>query len=129
DCDDGGLGADYSLCQLGTDCFDCGARLISPHPPPITPQGFPPHPDSESNPEGVAVIAPPTTSPGFSPNPDSGSNVGTVAGIAVAGALLVAVLADAARRRRRMKSDGVEVPDNRIPQSTVSVISHQHSEA
>ena len=26
DCDDGGPGSDYSLCTLGTDCDDCGAR-------------------------------------------------------------------------------------------------------
>ncbi len=26
DCDDGGPGADYDLCDLGTDCADCGPR-------------------------------------------------------------------------------------------------------
>lgn len=26
DCDDGGPGSDYSLCELGTDCADCGPR-------------------------------------------------------------------------------------------------------
>ncbi|MBX3248350.1 MAG: hypothetical protein KF901_14315 [Myxococcales bacterium] len=26
DCDDGGPGADYSLCEYGTDCDDCGPR-------------------------------------------------------------------------------------------------------
>ena len=26
-CDDGGPGASYSLCELGTDCGDCGPRL------------------------------------------------------------------------------------------------------
>jgi hypothetical protein len=26
DCDDGGPGSDFSLCELGTDCFDCGPR-------------------------------------------------------------------------------------------------------
>jgi hypothetical protein len=25
-CDDGGPGADYSICDLGTDCNDCGPR-------------------------------------------------------------------------------------------------------
>jgi len=25
-CDDGGLGSEYSLCDLGTDCTDCGVR-------------------------------------------------------------------------------------------------------
>jgi hypothetical protein len=27
-CDDGGLGADYSVCELGTDCTDCGPRTV-----------------------------------------------------------------------------------------------------
>lgn len=26
DCDDGGPGSDYSFCELGTDCADCGPR-------------------------------------------------------------------------------------------------------
>jgi len=26
ECDDGGVGAHYALCQLGTDCNDCGSR-------------------------------------------------------------------------------------------------------
>lgn len=26
DCDDGGPGSDYSLCEYGTDCTDCGPR-------------------------------------------------------------------------------------------------------
>ena len=26
DCDDGGVGSEYSICELGTDCIDCGAR-------------------------------------------------------------------------------------------------------
>jgi hypothetical protein len=25
-CDDGGLGSDFALCPLGTDCADCGPR-------------------------------------------------------------------------------------------------------
>eukprot|EP00931_Biecheleriopsis_adriatica_P004154 TRINITY_DN105866_c0_g1_i1.p1 TRINITY_DN105866_c0_g1~~TRINITY_DN105866_c0_g1_i1.p1 ORF type:complete len:1110 (-),score=271.80 TRINITY_DN105866_c0_g1_i1:163-3492(-) len=28
-CDDGGAGSDYSLCDLGTDCNDCGTRAIT----------------------------------------------------------------------------------------------------
>jgi len=27
DCDDGGVGADYSLCRLGTDCNDCCTKI------------------------------------------------------------------------------------------------------
>ena len=33
-CDDGGPGADYSYCNLGTDCYDCGSRGLPPSPPP-----------------------------------------------------------------------------------------------
>ena len=29
DCDDGGPGAEYSLCSLGSDCQDCGSRVMS----------------------------------------------------------------------------------------------------
>jgi serine protease len=29
DCDDGGAGADYSLCSYGTDCFDCCTKVPS----------------------------------------------------------------------------------------------------
>ena len=28
DCDDGGDGAEYSICPLGSDCRDCGARAV-----------------------------------------------------------------------------------------------------
>jgi hypothetical protein len=28
-CDDGGPGADFSLCRIGTDCADCGSRNAS----------------------------------------------------------------------------------------------------
>jgi len=29
ECDDGGPGADYSVCDCGTDCYDCGTRSSS----------------------------------------------------------------------------------------------------
>merc|ERR1711881_321463 len=29
DCDDGGPGWEYTLCELGTDCTDCGARAAA----------------------------------------------------------------------------------------------------
>jgi hypothetical protein len=28
DCDDGGPNSDYSFCDLGTDCGDCGPRFV-----------------------------------------------------------------------------------------------------
>jgi len=54
DCDDGGPGAEYQLCDLGTDCADCGPRfgdppsasppLTSPVPSPPSPSPQPPSP-------------------------------------------------------------------------------------
>ncbi len=35
ECDDGGAGARTSLCGLGTDCVDCGARAPLPPPDPM----------------------------------------------------------------------------------------------
>ena len=35
-CDDGGPGAEFTLCSFGTDCNDCGDRM-SPSPPPPSP--------------------------------------------------------------------------------------------
>jgi len=36
DCDDGGPGAEYGICGIGMDCFDCGDRgTLPPNPPPI----------------------------------------------------------------------------------------------
>ena len=34
DCDDGGPGAEYAECDLGTDCTDCGVRYFAPPSPP-----------------------------------------------------------------------------------------------
>jgi len=38
-CDDGGAGAEYSDCIRGTDCTDCGPRIM---PPPPSPPAVPP---------------------------------------------------------------------------------------
>eukprot|EP00966_Prymnesium_polylepis_P094664 2191154-Prymnesium_polylepis.1 len=46
DCDDGGPGSEYTLCNFGDDCIDCGPRPATdgarcaptpPPPPPIDP--------------------------------------------------------------------------------------------
>ena len=37
-CDDGGPGAEYSNCAEGTDCIDCGTRLMPPAPPKSPPE-------------------------------------------------------------------------------------------
>lgn len=33
-CDDGGPGSSYSICECGTDCFDCGERTKRVGPGP-----------------------------------------------------------------------------------------------
>ena len=43
-CDDGGPGAEYSDCALGTDCQDCGPRYNNPPTPPPSPPTSPPPP-------------------------------------------------------------------------------------
>ena len=44
DCDDGGQGSEYSLCEICGDCADCGPRASSlcVHPPPPAPSPPPP---------------------------------------------------------------------------------------
>lgn len=32
DCDDGGPGSEYDICELGSDCADCGARSAAAAP-------------------------------------------------------------------------------------------------
>jgi len=34
ECDDGGSGAEFAVCGLGSECVDCGPRLVSPPPSP-----------------------------------------------------------------------------------------------
>ena len=42
-CDDGGAGAEFAYCELGTDCVDCGIRSNTPPCGPGAPS-CPPHP-------------------------------------------------------------------------------------
>ena len=35
DCDDGGLGSEYSHCAAGTDCYDCSEDALPPCVEPI----------------------------------------------------------------------------------------------
>ena len=43
-CDDGGPGAEYSACMVGTDCTDCGERTADdiPSPSPDPTEDMPP---------------------------------------------------------------------------------------
>lgn len=65
DCDDGGPGADYGLCALGTDCRDCGPRAPEPDPEPEPEPGPDPGPDPDPFPE-PEPWQPPELGPGES---------------------------------------------------------------
>ena len=50
-CDDGGDGAQYSMCPIGTDCTDCGRRVThNPPAPPAPPPAPPSAPRPPTNP-------------------------------------------------------------------------------
>ena len=51
DCDDGGLGAEYRSCALGTDCTDCGPRFSCSSSPPPPPPPRPPTPGEQLPPD------------------------------------------------------------------------------
>ena len=57
-CSDGGPGAEWSNCGLGTNCLDCGPRLIRPPPPPLP-----------ARPPSPAPLRPPPSPPPPSPSP------------------------------------------------------------
>ena len=60
DCDDGGPGAEYSLCAYGTDCINCGPRLRvhTPMPPPLPPPPAPPQLPPEPSPPPLPPTPP-----------------------------------------------------------------------
>ena len=53
-CQDGGWGAMGDWCEFGTDCSDCGSRLLLDPPP--SPPVFPPPPPPTSGPSTEATI-------------------------------------------------------------------------
>ena len=66
DCDDGGLGAEYSLCRLGADCSDCGERtshFSPPAPSPFTPAASVPPQPLSTPPSPEWPPAPPAAPP------------------------------------------------------------------
>ena len=67
DCDDGGPGAQYTACSLGTDCVDCGPRSSSHG---HTPHGLSPHSHHPHTPH-IHYPPPPPPSPPYSPPPSS----------------------------------------------------------
>ena len=69
-CQDGGWGASGVWCEFGTDCADCGPRLVT-HPPP-SPLRFPPPPlplptPSPPSPPVPAVLPAPPAPPSSPP--------------------------------------------------------------
>ena len=86
------------MCEFGTDCSDCGSRLLLDPPP--SPPVFPPPPPPTPLPPGVGVEA---TSDSVAAQ-DAGP--GLAIGLALGGCLLVAMLAAAIfvwHRKRRMQ--------------------------
>ena len=65
-CDDGGASSQYSWCEFGTDCLDCGPRcqVFPPSAPPSPPS--PPLLPSTDAQCGCGPIAPTCTSGGVS---------------------------------------------------------------
>ena len=67
-CDDGGPGMDFSVCALGTDCNDCGARTSrAPEPPCGT---------NEHVSNGKCVACPPGTTSDGGDDPSEGLDTG-----------------------------------------------------
>jgi len=68
-CDDGGPGAAYTECTVGSDCADCGLRLDdSPPPSVLAPPPPPPPPPSTSS---LPTPPPPPPGVGCDPTPTS----------------------------------------------------------
>jgi len=71
-CDDGGVDSQYTVCDIGTDCEDCGTRLPYPPPypsfslplPPLLPPLLPPSPPPLQPP-----LLPPLLYPLLPPSP------------------------------------------------------------
>jgi subtilisin family serine protease len=64
-CDDGGAGAEFASCILGTDCADCGPRGAPASPPPTAPPP-PTGPPTGSPPTGPPTAPPPPPPPELS---------------------------------------------------------------
>ena len=66
DCDDGGPGAEYTLCPFASDCSDCGPRWAPPplpHTPPSPPPSPPARPPPQEPPPPPKPPPPPASPP------------------------------------------------------------------
>ena len=58
-CNDGGEGSHDHLCSYGTDCSDCGPRLVTAPPPPPSPApSMPPIPEAPPGMQNLCVTDP-----------------------------------------------------------------------
>ena len=77
ECDDGGEGSIWALCDLGTDCGDCPPRFVEPpaspplHPPAVPPPAVPPLPAGPPapSPSPYPPSPPPSPHPPSPPSP------------------------------------------------------------
>lgn len=83
-CDDGGEGSEWDVCQTGTDCDDCGIR-IAPSPPPSPPLPNPPPPPPSLPPSAPPPPLSPPSLPPASPA-ESKVSAGLAVAVSVAGA-------------------------------------------
>jgi len=60
DCDDGGPGSDYDICDYGTDCSDCGSRPPLGAPPGVSTPPPPPSPQQSASPPPPPPPPPPS---------------------------------------------------------------------
>jgi hypothetical protein len=121
-CQDGDWGAFGSMCEFGTDCSDCGSRLLLD--PPASPPVFPPPPSPPPLSPGVGADA--TGDPGATQDADPGLAIG----LALGGCLLVAVLAAAVffwHHKRRMQPPPSNAP-TAAPQQVEVTMTYPHRE-
>ena len=107
-CQDGGWAASGNWCDFGTDCSDCGSRLLLDPPP--SPPVFPPPPSPAPLPPGAGAEATSDSGAGAEATSDSGATQdagpGLAIGLALGGCLLVAMLGATIlvwHRKRRMQ--------------------------
>jgi len=119
-CQDGGWGAFGSMCEFGTDCVDCGPRLLldpppspplfppppppNPHPPP---PGLPPQPGSPSEP--TASIGQAEAAAASTETTQDAAPLGLVIGLPV-GFCLLAAAAVCMWRKLRKRHQAAQPP-------------------
>jgi hypothetical protein len=78
-CEDSGANSQYSVCDLGHDCADCGPRsCFAPPPPPASPSPPPPSPSPPApSPPPPCPSPPPPAPPSPPPSPSPPAPPGT----------------------------------------------------